>query len=144
MTLNPQVLGQAEKAHRALFERIVTGTSITYRRWVALNLVVAADAGGIGRDPFVERLAGALKIDLATAREVVAELAAAGLVESTSPDGSQLQLTDEGREVYGQIRVRVDETIGKLYADIPADDLATAGRVLTLVTARADAVLAAR
>src|SRR5438132_5052162 len=144
MTLNPQVLGRAEKAHRALLERIVTGTSITYRRWVALNLVVAADAGGIGRDPFVERLAGASKMDLATAREVVAELAAAGLVESTSPDGSQLQLTDEGREVYGQIRARVDETIGKLYADIPADDLATAGRVLTLVTARADAELAAR
>ena len=65
-------------------------------------------------------------------------------VESTSPDGSQLQLTDEGRGVYGQIRARVDETIGKLYADIPADDLATAGRVLTLVTARADAELAAR
>jgi hypothetical protein len=28
-----------------------------------------------------------------------------------------------------------------LYADIPADDLATAGRVLTLLTARANAEL---
>jgi DNA-binding MarR family transcriptional regulator len=53
-----------------------------------------------------------------------------------------LQLTDEGQEAYRRIRSRVDETIGQLYADIPATDLATAGRVLTLITARANAELA--
>jgi hypothetical protein len=140
-TLNPQVLGQAEKAHGALFDRIVTGTNITYHRWVALNLIVAG-ADGVDRDRLIAMMTGALKLDEATGREVVGELTDAQLIEPASPDGSHLQLTDEGQEAYRRIRSRVDETIGQLYAGIPADDLATAGRVLTLITARANAELA--
>jgi hypothetical protein len=140
-TLNPQVLGQAEKAHGALFDRIVTGTNITYHRWVALNLIVAG-ADGVDRDRLIAMMTGALKLDEATGREVVGELTDAQLIEPASPDGSDLQLTDEGQEAYRRIRSRVDETIGQLYAGIPADDLATAGRVLTLITARANAELA--
>jgi hypothetical protein len=62
----------------------------------------------------------------------------------TATEESHLQLTADGQEEYRRIRGRVDETIGRLYADIPADDLATAGRVLTLITARANAELAGR
>jgi DNA-binding MarR family transcriptional regulator len=139
-TLNPQILGQAEKSHAALLDRILAGTPNTYLRWVAFNLIVAGD-GRIDADAFVERMTGALKVDEATARNVIAELAKAQLVETASPDGGGLELTVEGREMYQRIRNAVDETIGVLYADIPADDLATAGRVLTLLTARANAEL---
>ena len=35
----------------------------------------------------------------------------------------------------------IDGIAARLYADLPAEDLATAGRVLTTVTARANAML---
>lgn len=140
-TLNPQVLGQAEQAHRALLGRILAGTPHTYHHWVAFNLIVAGD-GRINPDAFVERMTGALKIDEATVRNVIGELTEARVLETTSSDGRRLQLTDEGQETYRRLRAAVDETIGPLYADIPADDLATAGRVLTLLTARANTELA--
>jgi DNA-binding MarR family transcriptional regulator len=142
-TLNPQVLGQAEKAHGALLRRILEGTPHTYHHWVAFSLIVAGD-GRIDPDALVERMTGALKIDDSTARNVIGELTDARVIETTSLDGRGLQLTDEGQETYRRLRTAVDETIGVLYADIPADDLATAGRVLALITARANAELAGR
>jgi DNA-binding MarR family transcriptional regulator len=140
-TLNPQILGQAEKAHGALLDRILAGTPHTYHHWVGLNLIVAGD-GRIDSDAFVERITGALKIDDATARTVIDELSDAQLIEATAPGTRGLQLTGEGQETYRRIRAAVDQTIGRLYADIPADDLATAGRILAVVTARANAELA--
>jgi hypothetical protein len=137
-TLNPQVLGQAEKAHAALLDRILAGTPNTYHRWVALNIIVG---GGehIDRDAFIERMTGGLKIDDATAQGVIDELNDERLIET---DGLRLELSDEGQETYRRIRKAVDDTIGPLYADIPVDDLATAGRVLALITARANDELA--
>ena len=46
------------------------------------------------------------------------------------------------RELYEQITAETSEISARIYADIPAEDLATAGRVLTLVTERANAELA--
>ena len=48
------------------------------------------------------------------------------------------------RELHGQIRSTVSETVARLYADISADDLATTGRVLAVITTRIDAELADR
>jgi hypothetical protein len=42
----------------------------------------------------------------------------------------------------GTIRASVSEITARLYADLPADDLAAAGRVLAVVTERANAELA--
>jgi hypothetical protein len=140
-TLNPQILGQAEKAHAALLDRILAGTPNTYQHWVAFNIIGAAD-GRIDTDAFVERMTGGLKIDDATARAVVDELAEGHMIETTSPDGAALELTDDGQATYRWIRKAVDETLGPLYADISADDLATVGRVLALITARANAEVA--
>jgi hypothetical protein len=44
--------------------------------------------------------------------------------------------------VYGQIRAGVTEVTQRLWGDLPAGDLATAGRVLSIITERADAELA--
>lgn len=48
-----------------------------------------------------------------------------------------------GRAKYGQIRGTLEEITGRLF-DFPAEDLATAGRVLALVTARANAEITGR
>jgi len=46
-------------------------------------------------------------------------------------------------EALGAVAEPLAEITGRMYADLPPDDLATAGRVLTLLAARANAELAA-
>jgi DNA-binding MarR family transcriptional regulator len=140
-TLNPQILGQAESAHRALLEHILAKTGHNYHHWVAISLT-AAGGGSIDRDELVQKMAGALKIDDATARAAIGEMTAAELIEAVPVDGPGVHLTNAGQELYGQIRGAISEIITRLYSDFPADDLATAGRVLTEITARANAELA--
>lgn len=53
-----------------------------------------------------------------------------------------MRLTDAGRELYETTTQETAEISARLYAGIPAEDLAVAGRVLTLVTERANAELA--
>lgn len=67
------------------------------------------------------------------------ELTAAGLLETLPGDGSQVGLTSTGQTRHRQIRTAIEEATGRLFADLPAEDLATAGRVLAIITARANA-----
>jgi DNA-binding MarR family transcriptional regulator len=140
-TLNPQILGQAESAHRAILDRILAGPGNTYHQWVALNFTAVSGAA-IDRDQLVDQMTGALKIDDPAAREAIAELTAARLLQTQPGDRSPVHLTDAGQELHRQIRTAINETITWLYSDLPADDLATAGRVLTVITARANTELA--
>lgn len=86
-------------------------------------------------------MTGGLKIDEAAALAVVGELAASELLESVPGEPSRLRLTEAGRTLNGTIRAAVGELTARIYGDLPREDLATAGRVLTLVTERANAVL---
>jgi len=138
-TLNGQVLGQAANATRALLDRVLATTGITFRQ--SLILTAAATGGGsIARDTAVGRMIDGLKIDEATAQAAVETVLADGLA---SQDGSSLTLTTAGRELQQQIAAATAGITERLYGDLPVEDLATAGRVLTLVTARANAELAA-
>lgn len=141
-TLNPQVLGQAENAHRALLGRFLAGTGNTYHHWIALTLTAVSGAA-IDRDSLVSRMTDVLKIPDAAAVETIADLTAAQLLRTLPGDGPRVGLTDAGQAWYREIRSAIDEVMGRVYGDIPADDLATAGRVLTLITARVNAELAA-
>ena len=79
-----------------------------------------------------------LKIDNATALATIARLTASTLLAGA--DGP-ITLTDPGRARYDEIRGALDAVTARLYGDLPADDLATAGRVLATVTTRANAEL---
>jgi hypothetical protein len=50
--------------------------------------------------------------------------------------------TDAGQQLHRQIRTAVSQITQRLWGDLPAEDLATAGRVLSTVLARANAELA--
>jgi DNA-binding MarR family transcriptional regulator len=140
-SLNPQVLGQAENAHRGLLDRILAETGTTYHHWVALA-VTSVSGATIHRRQLAERMTRALRIDEATALEAIDQLNAAELLDAPGDENPRIQLTDAGRERHRQIRTAIDEIIAHVYKHIPAEDLATAGRVLTLVTARANDELA--
>lgn len=140
-TLNGQVIGQAHAATRAVLERLLASTGITFQQSVALN--ATADSGGaIDRDQLVGRMVAGLKIDDSAALATIAELTALDLMEALPGNGTRIGLTDAGQALNRQIRAAIGEITTRLYGDLPADDLSTAGRVLTLVTARANAELA--
>lgn len=139
--LSPQVVGQAENAHRAILERALAGTGITYHQWVALT-ITAASGDVVDRDTLVGRMAGALKMDDATASATIAALVASGLLETPAGGESRVGLTSTGRTKYGERRAAVDEVVAAAYAEIAPDELATAGRVLSTITARLNEELA--
>jgi hypothetical protein len=140
-TLNGQILGEAERATAALLERLLAGTGTTFYEWVALNQTTLS-GGSIDHDDLVATMVSSLKIDQATVREAVAHLLSSGLLDVWQDNGSTVTLTDAGRARHQRIRAAIGEITGRLYAGLPAADLVTAGRILTTLTARANAELA--
>ncbi|RAG81198.1 MarR family transcriptional regulator [Streptacidiphilus pinicola] len=139
-TVNGQVIGRAHYATRALLGPVLDRTATTFDESLVLNSL-AGDAEGVDRAELLGLLAGNLKISEAEVAGIVDELAASALLEAG--DDSRLRLTDAGRARNHEIRSTIAAITQRIYADIPAEDLATTGRVLTLLTARADAELAA-
>jgi hypothetical protein len=136
-TLSPQIVGQAEKAHRPVLDRILAPTGITMNQWVALKLTAIAGPGNL--DQLAGRITGTWRIDDASARAAIADLTAAGLFAQLSGDAGLLGFTDAGQALYDQINGAVDEVISRAYADIPVADLMTAGLVLIQITAKLNA-----
>jgi DNA-binding MarR family transcriptional regulator len=134
--LNTQVIGQAESALGALLEPLLADAGLTFQQWLVLT-VTAASGGRTDRGQLVARIAGARKIDPAEVESAIAELTAAGLATAAGP----LALTDSGQDAYQRIRGAIEELNAELFA-FPSEDLATAGRVLSIVTERANAALA--
>ncbi|MFD8691727.1 hypothetical protein [Streptomyces sp. NPDC059651] len=139
--INGQVIGQAHYATRAVLERLLAQTGATFHESVALN-ATAENAGSIERDRLVERMTSTLKVDTTTAEAALAGLLAQGLLEERSADAPVLALTAAGKEAHRAQRAGIASITAPLYADLPAEDMAAAGRVLTELTARANAVLA--
>ncbi|MEU7072106.1 MarR family transcriptional regulator [Streptomyces narbonensis] len=138
---NGRVVALAFFAARAVLEGVLTRHGVTYHQSVTLRAVVAA-GGSMGRDELVVEVNGSLKTDESVVRGVIEELTAAKVLEEDPSDTSRLRLTDAGRELDTVTSAESAEISARLYADIPAEDLATAGRVLALVTERANAELA--
>ena len=135
--LSTQVIGQAESALGALLEPLLSRTGTTFRQWLVLT-VTAASGGDIDHDQLVARISGARKIDGAEVEAAIAGLDAAGLAEGTS----RVILTAAGLARFAEIRGALEEITARLF-DFPAEDLAAAGRVLAILTERANAELAA-
>ncbi|PWU57868.1 hypothetical protein DLE60_23665 [Micromonospora globispora] len=139
-TLNGQVISQAHYATRAVLERELARAGVSFQQSVALN-AITAEGGVAARADLVDRMTGALKVDEAPVRATLDELTAAGLLRELPAAGSGLALTDAGRALQRRLADTVAAISARLYADIPAQDMAVAGRVLTLVKQRADAEL---
>jgi hypothetical protein len=141
-TFSPRILGQTEKALNAILERELTGTGLTERLWVTLT-VTAAGGGTIDRPQLVHRLTGGLKVSEAEAQARIAELAAAELLQAPDAEGAPVKLTKAGQQLHGRISATVLEITQRMWGDLPPEDLATAGRILSTVLERADVELAA-
>jgi DNA-binding MarR family transcriptional regulator len=140
-TVNGRVIALAHNAGRALLEGVLTRHGATFHQSVTLRALAVA-GGPIGRDGLVADITGSLKTDESVVRGVIEELTAAKLLEEDPAQPSRIRLTDAGRELHETTTAETAEITARLYAGIPAEDLAIAGRVLALVTRRANAELA--
>jgi hypothetical protein len=140
-TFSAPIIGQTEKALNAILDRQLAGTGLTEPQWVTLTLTVAS-GGTVDRGQLIRRVAGALRTSEAEAQARVTELAAAQLLHAPDGDGSPVKPTEAGQQLHGRIRTAVTQITQRLWGDLPAEDLATAGRVLSTVLERADAELA--
>lgn len=136
-TFNAQLLGQTEKAANAILDRLLSEPGLTEPQWVALSLTAMSE-GSLDRAQLTDRVGGALKVDGARARALIDALLEAGLVDGVAP----VRLTEAGQHVFSAVRTATAEITGRLWGDLPPEDLAAAGRVLATVLERANAELA--
>lgn len=137
-----QLIGRTENALRALLNRQLAGTGVTYPQWVALVLT-AAPGGSGDRDQLTARVAGALQVDQAAAESHLDALAANGQIRIAPEPGSHVTVTETGQQLLNRVRPRAGEITQGLFGDLPAADLEAAGRVLSAVLERAEAQLRA-
>jgi hypothetical protein len=136
--ISTRVIGQTEKTLGAILDRQLAGTGLTEPQWVILTLAVTG-GGTVPRDEFTRQVTGALKISEADAQARVGELVTARRLQAV---GDALTVSDDARQLHSRIRTAVAEITQRLWGDLPEEDLATAGRVLTIITERANGELA--
>ncbi|MFH8373629.1 MarR family transcriptional regulator [Streptomyces cyaneofuscatus] len=132
-------LGLAHYAARGVLENVLARHGATFAQQIALRAAITADAPQTP-DDLVARVGESLKADPAGIRPVLDELRAKGLLVA---DGEHLRPTDAGRELFAAVAAETAPISARIWGGIPAEDLAAAGRVLALVTERANAELAA-
>ncbi|MGW6145511.1 MarR family transcriptional regulator [Streptomyces sp. NPDC055140] len=134
-----RALGLAHYAARGVLEHVLARHGSTFQQQVALRAALTADAPQ-APDDLVAQVQGSLKADPADIRATLDELLAKQLLDT---DGEHLRPTDAGRELLTAVGAESTPISARIWGGIPAEDLAAAGRVLALVTERANAELAA-
>ncbi|UFR00085.1 lantibiotic dehydratase family protein [Streptomyces sp. Go40/10] len=136
---NPRTLGLAHYAARGVLEHVLARHGITFQQQIALRAAVTADAPQTP-DDLVAQVRGSLKADPADIRATLDELLANQLLVS---DGAHLRPSAAGHELLAAVSAETAPVTARIWGGIPDEDLAAAGRVLALVTERANAELAA-
>ncbi len=139
--LNPQIVGQAENAHRPILERILGQAGQSFPQWVALRLI-ATDGGSADHALLAARMTDALKTAPEAAEAAIGQLIAARLIEPEPGGPARIRLTETGRARFAQVKSAVGEVVSQVYGAIPRQDLETAARVLITVTQRLNAYAA--
>ncbi|GAA1167135.1 hypothetical protein F4556_001199 [Kitasatospora gansuensis] len=134
-----RALGLAHYAARGLLEQVLARHGSTFQQQVTLRAAVTA-VTPLTRDELASQVQGALKADPADIRTTLDELLAKHLLVA---GGTHLHPTDAGRDLLAILAAETAPITARVWGDIPAEDLAAAGRVLALVTERANAELAA-
>ncbi len=134
-----RVLALAHYAARGVLEHFLAERGVTFPQHVALRAAATATAP-LTPDALVAQVRDYLKAAPDTLRAALDGLLAKGLL---AEDGPHLAPTDAGRALLADVGAATAPVSARIWAGIPTDALATVGRVLTLITERADAEPAA-
>ncbi|MFF5975243.1 MarR family transcriptional regulator [Streptomyces sp. NPDC012769] len=135
-----RLLGLAHYAARGVLERVLARHGLTFQQQLTLRAAVTADAPQT-EEELVAQLRASLKADPAAVRTTLDELLTRRLLVA---DGTHVRATEAGRELTAAVGAEIAPVTARVWGGIPEEDLAAAGRVLALVTERADAELAAQ
>ncbi|WP_399947012.1 MarR family transcriptional regulator [Streptomyces sp. BBFR25] len=135
---NARVLALAHYGARGVLEGVLARHGATFQQQVALRAAVTSDAPQTP-DDLLAQVQHSLKADPADIRATLDELRTKQLLV---PDGEHLCPTDAGRELLAAVAAESAPFSARIWGGIPTEDLAAAGRVLALVTERANAELA--
>ncbi|MFD4467183.1 hypothetical protein ACFWPA_02710 [Rhodococcus sp. NPDC058505] len=132
-TLNPSIIGQAEKHHTAVLTRALAGTTLDEKQWIVLNQALAV---GTPVDPaaHVTRVTAMTQWNPADTGIALTTLLESGLLRATS--GDLVEPTEDGVALAGKVRGESSAIVAAAYGAVAPEDLATAARVLTTITAR--------
>ncbi|MFE1859418.1 MarR family transcriptional regulator [Streptomyces anandii] len=136
---NARDLALAHYAARGVLEHVLARHGITFQQQVALRAALTAETPRTA-DDLVAQVQDSLKAGPADIRATLDELLAKQLLAT---DGPHLRPTDAGRELIAAVGAETAPVSARIWGGIPAADLTAAGRVLALVTERANAELAA-
>lgn len=136
---NARDLALAHYAARGVLEHVLARHGATFQQQVALRAAITSDAPQTP-DDLLTQVEESLKADPADIRATLDELLAKQLLVE---DGAHLRPTDAGRELLATVGAETTPISARIWGGIPTKDLAAAGRVLALVTERANAELAA-
>ena len=146
MTQTPVLTGQdiaeAQGAVQALLERILAETGTTSREYVVLR-VLAAPGAFDNPTTLHEFLAGQRQLDLTpdAIGELLTGLERRGLAAGTAKHGpGPAELTPKGAALYRGLSETIAPRTTELFSNIPAEDMATAHRVLRDIIRRASAI----
>jgi DNA-binding MarR family transcriptional regulator len=140
-TFTPQLIGRTEKALNALLYRQLEGSGVAEPQWVTLVLAVT-NGGSLARAQLVELASDGMKIDRDVAQAHIDRLAELGMLEKSDDDEGAISVSDSGHQLFARVRGATAEITERMWGDLPADDLAVAGRVLSKILERATAELA--
>jgi hypothetical protein len=132
-TLSPKIIGRAEKHHTAVLSRSLAGTGVDEQQWITLNQALAAGAP-VDRSGHAARVAAMTQWPRAAVDDALAALIGGGLARELP--GDQVEITDAGRALAARVRTGSGRIISRAYGAVSPEDLATAARVLTTITAR--------
>ncbi|MGM9439581.1 MarR family transcriptional regulator [Streptomyces murinus] len=136
---NARALALAHYAARSVLEHVLARYGATSQQQVALRAAITTETPQTS-DALITQVQGSLNADPADIRATLDELLAKQLLVA---DGAHLRPTDAGRELLAATGAETAPISARIWGGIPAEDLTAVGRVLTLVTERANAELAA-
>ncbi|MFD3459842.1 hypothetical protein ACFWVM_09055 [Nocardia fluminea] len=132
-TLNPSIIGQAEKHHTAVLARALAGTTLDEKQWIVLNQALAAGEP-VEQSAHIVRIAAMTRWARAEVETAMNALLASALLAPT-PHGL-LEPTDTGKAVASKVRAESGAIVAAAYGAVTPEDLATTARVLATITAR--------
>ena len=132
-----QTLAFAERALTAVLRRHLAERQTTPETWYALQLV-ATRGPGLDREALSRDLEGSPNLDADSTRELLARLAADGLIRGDA----EVDLTTAGEAVHRSLREFIAGPRNALLSEFDVEDVETTVRTLQAITERAKEQLA--
>ncbi|MDN2501855.1 hypothetical protein FHY52_34960, partial [Nocardia nova] len=115
ITLDPSIIGQAEKHHNALLHRVLAGTGIDEAQWITLSQAAAA-GGTVDRERHIATLAAKTTWAPTVVATAATRLTDRGLMLA-APDG-ELVVTEAGDRLVADLRSRTSAVLGRVYGAV--------------------------